>query len=147
MEQLAAFVTVLGAGIQVGSILFFSFVLTPTLFGNLTREEAGRAVRVCFPAYYATTSAAVAAALMAALSTHRSGMLILALASALGAQSYAGLRLLPRMLKARAEVLDPESPDESDPAAQEWRRLHTLSMQINLAALSFGLVALWFAIR
>jgi hypothetical protein len=44
------------------------------------------------------------------------GLLIMALAAALGAQSLCGLRLLPRMLKARAEVLDPESPDESDPA-------------------------------
>jgi uncharacterized protein DUF4149 len=143
--QTANFLVLLGLGVQVGTIVFFSFVLTPVLFGQLTREEAARAVRLGFPGYYGTGVAALAAALLGASAAGRGWPLVLVVAAALVLEVYAGAVLLGRISRARRAMIDQEKPDESDPAHIEWRRLHGLSVRLNLLALGLGLLALWLA--
>lgn len=145
MAGLLHYLIVLGLGIQTGTIVFFSFVLTPVLFAYLPRDEAARAVRLAFPAYYLTGSAALLLSLTGTLATGGSWRLALALTAALGLELYAGLALLPRLSRLRATLLDPEAPDKDDPSQTEWKRLHGISVKMNLGALLLGLCALWMA--
>src|SRR5687768_5377362 len=141
LQQLSHFMTVLGLGVQVGTIVYFSFVLTPTLFTQLTREEAGRAVRLSFPGYYMTGVGALAVALCGALAAGHGAWVLLLVAAAAGAELYAWQIVLPRAHTARASILRPEEEDPNDPAQSTWKRLHRLSVQLNLAALGLGLAA------
>jgi hypothetical protein len=146
IQQLGQFLTVLGLGIQVGAKVHFSFVLTPTLFAHLPQEEAGRAVRLGFPGYHLTGMAALGLSLLSALALGRPTPLLLLIGAALAVELYAGIELLPRIARARGRLLDAEQPEESDPAHQEWKRLHRLGVQLNLAALGLGLASLWAAL-
>jgi len=143
MLHLAGFVTVLGLGAQIGTIVFYSFVLTPVYFGYLTRQEAGRAVRLGFPGYYLTQIVGLLAAGLGVGIGGGTWAQGLAVSAALGVEVYACAVLLPQIVRTRPSVRDAEQPDESDPAHVQWRALHRLSVQLNLAALGFGLVALW----
>lgn len=146
MARLIQYLTVLGLGVQTGTIIFYSFVLTPLYFGHLPREEAGRAVRLGFPGYYFTGIAALTVSLSAALAGGSPWQLALLLAGALGLELYAGVVLLPKLAQLRKSFLDPEAPAADDPVHEEWRALHRLSVQLNLGALGLGLGALWLAL-
>src|SRR3989442_15952757 len=47
------FVHLLALGLWIGSVVFFSLVAAPGLFGALPRDAAGRAGSALFPRYYA----------------------------------------------------------------------------------------------
>ena len=53
MTALLRFVHLLALGLWIGSIVFFSLVTAPGLFGALPRDQAGQAVSAIFPRYYA----------------------------------------------------------------------------------------------
>lgn len=52
MGNLLLFLELAAVSVWLGSIVFFSFVVAPTLFGSLGSETAGKAVRGIFPKYY-----------------------------------------------------------------------------------------------
>lgn len=131
-------ISTLIVGGAFGGMVFFSFVVAPQLFSQLGRETAGRFVRVFFPQYYLImTGAFVAGAgLLAFL---RSFSLEVAVLAGV-AVTFVALR---RGLQPRLEDLR-ERRAQGDAAAEaSFRRLHGLSMIVNLAQiLAAGFVLL-----
>jgi hypothetical protein len=137
-------------GIGVGSIVFLSFVVAPSLFGALPREMAGRATAAIFPRYHlvvgACAATAIAAALLQAIARGGFGRrfvveLVLLAAMALPV-AWGGLVVLPRASAARATLQDPARAAEQAAAKEVFGRLHRRSVALNATALLAGLAAL-----
>jgi len=125
-------------GAMTGAILFFTFVGAPAAFRVFPRVEAGRYVRTVFPIYYLSLAlTAAAAAMLTGVADMIAGRLL-----ALVAVLYMAKRivLLPRMERYR---LGREAGDEN--ASRAFRRLHGLSMILNLVGLVATLAAFHFA--
>jgi hypothetical protein len=128
-----------------GSVVFFSAVVARTVHQVLSREEAARLLRVMFPRYYlvGVLSAAIGVVCVGWLLFERAfgkwpGIFSLLLLASLGGTSF-WLRqtVAPRMEQLR------DQRENSPEAAAEWRELHRLSVQLNVATL-VGLLALLF---
>ena len=131
-------VSTLIVGGAFGGMVFFSFVVAPQLFSQLGRETAGRFVRVFFPRYYLIMAGACAAG---------AGLLAFPQSFSLEVTALAGVALafvaLRRGLQPRLEELR-ERRAQGDAAAEaRFRRLHGLSMIVNLVQiLALGIVLL-----
>jgi len=133
LELVALFAVALAFGGAAG----FSFVLAPTLLKRLPRAAAGEALRALFPVYYLAIAGTALAgmAVLSALAPRRN--LDVALLAAVALVNIVQRRLLlPRMEDARARV--PAQPMQ-DPG---FRRLHAISVTLNLAAIALLLATL-----
>lgn len=117
------------------SMLFFAFVVAPTVFRALPGEHAGILLRALFPRYYLWgLVVALFATLLAAFAGAGVGVIaICALVTVLFV--YTREQLLPAINRAR----DARGDDEG--AARRFRRLHGLSMLINLSQMLLLLAA------
>ena len=52
MGNVLEFLELTAVSVWLGSVVFFSFFVAPTLFRSLGTETAGKAVRAIFPRYY-----------------------------------------------------------------------------------------------
>lgn len=110
-----------------GAMLFFAAVVTPVLFRRLSREAAGEALRRLFPVYYLVLGcAAAAAALLYAVDVSPASLDANLLAAVAAGFFFARYVLLPRINAVRP------APGETN---AEFRRLHRLSVLLNLAQL------------
>lgn len=155
MAAVLKFVHLLALGLWLGSVVFFSFVAAPTLFGALGRETAGRAVSAIFPRYYALGGACGALALLSGLLLGAKqaawGRLLLIelviLALTTGIVVYAGGALLPRAAQARQELAQaPEGAAGHDEARARFAVLHRRSVLLNGAVLILGVAAFALAV-
>ena len=128
---------VVATSLLAGGMVFFSFVLAPLVFRTLDEENAGRMIRAVFPVYYlAGLLLAAAGAVLAWPGSPVDGALLgaVALLFALARQV-----LRPAIDARRARRAE-------DPAAAAgFRRLHGLSLVVNLLqmiAVLAGLVRL-----
>lgn len=139
-------------GLWVGSIIFFSFVVAPTVFKVLPATEAARLQRALFPRYYLVGMVCAAAGIVcvglmlarAALPVWP-GILSLLLLAVCGATNF-WLRqaVVPHMAELREQRAAARTAGQ-EPAAdleREWQALHRLSVQLNLGVLVCGLVLL-----
>lgn len=136
-SQIAEVLALLVVALALGGAAGFSFVIAPTLLKSLPRATAGEALSALFPVYYlALAMTAIAGmACLSALAPARD--LEVALLAAVALANIVQRRtLLPRMEEARARA--PERP-KSDPS---FRRLHGVSIALNLAAIALLLAAL-----
>ena len=140
----------LALGVWLGSVVFFSFVAAPTLFGALGRETAGRAVSAIFPRYYAIGGGCGAVALVSGLllgvlqgAWGRSFTAALVLVAIMtGLVAYAGWILLPQASQARQErARSPEGTAGHEAAEAHFAALHRLSVLLNGAVLVLGIAA------
>lgn len=128
----------------VGSTLFFTLVVAPTLFSSLPVEAAGAAVSLVFPFYYAV--AAVCGLLLLLLLGWRARR-----AAAAGAwreaglvavlwlcSLYAGLVVQPRAAALKAERN--AGGEGAVRAAAEFQSVHRVAMGLNTVVLLGGLV-------
>ena len=130
--------TTLIVGGAFGGMIFFSFAVAPQLFTVLGRETAGRFVREFFPRYYMITAVAcaVAAGLLAVLQRFPAEVAVLA------AVAFSFV-LLRRGLQPRLEDLRERRAAGEAAAEAQFRRLHGLSMIVNLVQiLAVGFVLL-----
>ena len=111
------------AALAFGTGAFVSFVLAPMVFRVLEPAAASRFLRAMFPRYYAFLLACGAGVGLAALG--RPGLL--PAAAVLAALAAASLALVPRINAAR---------DKGPAGARQFRRLHGLSVLLNLAMLA-----------
>jgi len=134
--------------VWVGEIVFFSFVVAPTVFGAVP-EVAGQVVGAIFPRYYALGAGAglvalgSALALRGATSATRSWSAIVAmLVVMLAATLYAG-----RVIEPRARALRPQIHVEPVDATvrAEFDALHRLAVQLNGAVLLLGVITICIA--
>ncbi|WP_341896291.1 DUF4149 domain-containing protein [Ferrovibrio terrae] len=113
--------------ILLGAMLFFSFVVTPVVFRTLDGEPASRFLRALFPLYYLVIIVLGAiAALMLVLVAQPMAAAAMAVTAALAVLTRQGL--IPQLDALRAGRAAGEAV-----ATQRFRRLHGLSMVINLA--------------
>lgn len=140
------FLHLLALGYSIGAIVFFSFVVAPTVFQVLGREQAGDVVAVIFPRYYQLGIGAAAIALVTAIalrgrSTARGAWTgsSVALATGLAATLWAGAVVEPRARQLRQEMHAAVPPAS---AAEEFGHAHRLAVTLNGTALLAGLAAL-----
>lgn len=130
--------------VWIGTIVFFSFVAAPAIFGSLAPQDAGRVASAIFRTYYRLGYACgVILLVMAALlwrdaGARRSwaaGMLLIAVMLAL--TLYAGLAVQPRASALRPQLYEEATAGTARP---EFDHLHRLAVQLNGAVLLCGLV-------
>jgi hypothetical protein len=140
--------------VWIGSIVFFSFAVAPTVFKVLKPEDAAKLQRAMFPKYYLVGILCAAAGIVCVglLLAERAfgkwpGILSLLLLAGMGATSF-WLRqaVVPHMADLRERRASAAaSGQEPDPAMeQEWKSLHRLSVRMNMVVLlcAFALVFL-----
>jgi len=139
-------------GLWVGSIIFFSFVIAPTVFRTLKPEDAARLQRALFPKYYlvGVICAGMGIGCVGMLVMQRAfgkwpGLLSLFLLAVMGATD---LWLRQSVVTHMAEIREQRAAaKEPDPALEaEWKSLHRLSVQLNGAVLLAGLVLVFLVV-
>ncbi len=151
MSAVADAVFRLALSLWVGGAALFTFVLTPILFRQLGREEAGRIVGLLFPAYFPWNLALSLVALAAFLGLARGpwraphwvalGLLVTAVA----ANGHAQFRLHPEARTVKAELRSLESVPDDHPLRRRFGRLHAVSAALNLLVLADGVALLLLA--
>jgi uncharacterized membrane protein len=135
--------------VWLGAVVFFSFVVAPSVFGVLPPETAGQVVGTIFPRYYCLGAGAGTVALLAALvlrarasATRPWSATSVMLASMLLATLYAG-----RVVQPRAQALRPRLHDSVvEPGIRaEFDRLHRQAVRLNGAVLLLGLATVCVA--
>ncbi len=119
----------------LGSMLFFPVVVAPMVFRTLPAEQAGGFLRAMFPRYYAWGTALSGVALVVAIQLAFLPFLLLSLV-VIGFVFSLGV-LVPGINAARDEM----TSGGGEPAARRFRRLHGLSVVVNLVQIAL-LVAL-----
>ena len=141
-------------GVWVGSVVFFSFIAAPTLFGALGKETAGRAVSAIFPRYYALGAVCGAVAIVSGLllgarqaAWGRSLLVEMVIVLLMvGAVGYAGWVLLPQAAQARLDrARAADGSSEQAEAQARFASLHRRSVLLNGAVLLLGLTAFLLA--
>jgi hypothetical protein len=121
-------------GAIAGAMAFFTIVVAPTAFRVLSAEAAGTLVRHLFPVYYLVLAvAAAAAAMLTGFASPATGRILAVIAALFMAER---VLLLPRM-----EQLRPARERGDEVAVRRFRRLHGLSMVLNLIAFAAVVVA------
>jgi uncharacterized membrane protein len=140
----------------IGSIIFFSFAVAPTIFKVLKPEDAAALQRRLFPKYYAVgiLCAAVGIVCVGLLLADRvygkwPGIASLLLLAAMGATDlWLRQSIVPRMTELReqraARAVTADEPDANLDA--EWKSFHGLSVRLNLAVLLCGLALLFLVV-
>lgn len=140
MQMLSA-IALYATAILLGTMLFFSFALTPVIFAKLEPEQASRTVRALFPVYYLVIIICGAVgALTLALDQHPVPSSLLAV--------VAGFAVLTRQFVIpRLDALRAAKTAGDAVAVRQFKRLHGLSMAVNLAQIVAVLVVLSTFVR
>ena len=154
MPALLRLIHLLALGLWVGSVVFFSLIVAPTLFGALGREAAGRAVSAIFPRYYAFGGACGVLALSSGLlmgarqaAWGRLLMIELVLVALMtGIVVYSGRVVLPQASRARATLGETQGTPAHDEAQANFDALHRRSVLLNGTILLLGLAAFSLAV-
>ena len=128
----------------LGGVVFFSFVVAPSVFRTFDAPMGGRIVGAIFPTYYRLgyvcgATLLVASVVFAAAGSARGwwGASALVAAVMLGATLYAGLVIQPRAAALRPQIHDTAAPQS---VKDEFDRLHRLAVKLNGAVLVCGIV-------
>jgi hypothetical protein len=139
------FCYLLALGTWVGQVIFFSFVVAPTVFGVLG-PRAGDVVGAIFPRYYTlgmvAAVTAVASGVLLARRASAPGLwagAVAVLALGLAATVVAGTVIHPRAQRLRASLHAAGEEPGTNPA---FRRAHGMAVALNGTALLAGLVGL-----
>ena len=142
--------------IWVGSIIFFSFVVAPTVFKTLKPEDAAALIRKIFSKYYliGIICAAVGIVCLGLLLADRAfskwpAILSLLLVASMGATDF-WLRqaVMPHMneLRDRRAMFESSGKPPDEALDREWKALHRLSVQMNGAVLLCGLALVFLVV-
>jgi uncharacterized membrane protein len=148
------FVHLLTLGLWLGSVVFFSLIVAPTLFATLGREAAGRAVSAIFPRYYGLGGVCGILALLSGLLLRTLGAVrgrlflveMILLAAMTGIVAYSGRVLLPQATQARAALSEASGTPAHDGARARFDALHRRSVALNGTVLLLGATAFALAV-
>jgi hypothetical protein len=156
MTQAVKWFYLVSLALWVGSIIFFSFFVAPTVFKVLKPEDAARLQRALFPKYYLVgiVCAGIGIVSVGLLLAERAfgkwpGVLSLLLLAVMGATDF-WLRqsVVPHMAEIReqrgAALTAGKEPEVAVEA--EWKSLHRLSVLLNSAVLLAGLVLVFLVV-
>jgi uncharacterized membrane protein len=156
MTQWVKWLYLLTLAVWIGSIVFFSFAVAPTVFKTLKPEDAATLIRRIFSKYYliGIACAAVGIVCVGLLLADRSFgkwpaiLTLLLLAGMGGTDLWLRQGVMPHMNHLRDQRAAVESsgkpPDEE--LEREWKALHRLSVQLNGAVLFCGLVLVFLIV-
>ncbi len=135
----------LSLSIWVGSIFFFSFITTPTVFQELPKEIASQFLAALFPRYYLVGYIAGSILLISTfaesiLSRQFPWVRIILILLMLGSSIYAGTVLRPKIHDLKIQMKTVE--EDSEPGIRfkkQFDSLHRQSVIFNLLVLVGGL--------
>jgi len=156
MTQGVKWLYVLTLAVWIGSIVFFSFAVAPTVFKTLKPEDAAALIRRIFSKYYliGIICAAIGIVCIGLMLADHSfskwpAILSLLLLAGMGATDvWLRQGVMPHMNDLRDHRAAVESsgkpPDEE--LDKEWKALHRLSVQMNGVVLLCGLVLVFLVV-
>jgi len=156
MTQWMKWLYLLTLAVWIGSIVFFSFAVAPTVFKTLKPEDAAALIRRIFSKYYliGIACAALGIVCVGLLLADRSFgkwpaiLTLLLLAGMGGTDLWLRQGVMPHMNHLRDQRAAVESsgkpPDEE--LEREWKALHRLSVQMNGVVLLCGLVLVFLVV-
>jgi len=143
------FIYFLGLVCWLGSVIFFSFFTAPVIFKLLDREKAGEIVGVIFPRYYFfgyVCAVLVLFSLMISDSNIVKRKSILLLIMIVG-WFYAGMIVSPKSRKLKALRQAASSIGEKENFERQFKKVHSLAVNLNGTVLVAGLGLLWFSVE
>ena len=148
MMQAVKWLYLMTLAIWIGSVVFFSFAVAPTVFRVLQPDDAARLQRAIFPKYYAAGIICAAIGLVCAgvlfagdgLPRTPAIASLLLLAAMGGTDLWLRQSVVPRMAELREQRAAAKEPDAKLEA--EWKSRHALSVQLNVVVLLGGMVLL-----
>jgi uncharacterized membrane protein len=156
MTQGIKWLYLLTLAVWIGSIVFFSFVVAPTVFKTLKPEDAATLIRKIFAKYYigGCVCAAVGIVCVGMLAMRRAfgvwpaAFSLILLVAMGGTDLWLRQSVMPHMNELRdrraAVVAAGQQPD--DESESEWKALHRLSVQLNGAMLLAGLALVFLVV-
>ena len=147
--QIINFVHLLSLVCWIGAIIFFSFFTAPAVFKTLDRPTAGDLVGVIFPRYYFLGYLCSGLLLTTYLlgtqtvSAWKTGLLIIIIL----ATFTAGMVVQPKARNLKLKIKSADSEEDQKAFETRFRRLHSLSVQLNSTVLLAGLALLWLTAR
>jgi uncharacterized membrane protein len=144
------FLLVLALSLWVGSLLFFTIIVTPGIFTALDRPAAGKLLAELFPRYYRTGAicgfAAVLVLMLLFLFDSGSRSLrflqLTLVLLMLSATLYAGWILQPRIHQMRQERLRASQAEQREEAEIGFQKLHARSVRVNAGVIALGMAGL-----
>lgn len=118
-----------------GGIAIFTFVLTPTLFRTLSRDQAGSIVGILFPGYFrwGLGCGAVALATLLLLRDRQFMARLVIVLAMLAVTSVQAFVIEPRAAALKKEIPSFETTSKDHPLRREFSRLHAISAVCNLS--------------
>jgi hypothetical protein len=147
--------------VWAGSIIFFSFVVAPTVFKVLKPEDAAQLQRALFPKYYLTGIVCAGIGLVLVVLLLADGgfskwpalLSVILLVATGGTDMWLRQAVVPQMAdlrdkRAAAMAAKRETGAAPDPELdRQWKAMHRLSVQINLAVLLCLLALLYVVVH
>ena len=156
MTQWVKWLYLLMLAVWIGSIVFFSFAVAPTVFKTLKPEDAAALIRRIFSRYYliGMVCAAVGIVCVGLLLADRGFgkwpaiLSLLLLAGMGGTDLWLRQGVMPHMnaLRDRRAALESAGKPPDEELDQEWKSLHRLSVRMNGVVLLCGLVLMFLVV-
>ncbi|MBI5407136.1 MAG: DUF4149 domain-containing protein [Nitrospirae bacterium] len=135
----------------IGGMAIFTFVITPVIFRSFGRDMAGEIVGKLFPVYFPYNLVLSLLTLIFLFllrsETTRSGykVSLILIGIAVIINIFLIFKLHPEVKKIKAEIHSVETTSPDSPLMKKFRRLHGVSMILNLVLLSDGITLLYLS--
>jgi uncharacterized membrane protein len=145
MQQLVSFVHLWSLVCWIGAVVFFSFFTAPAVFKTLDRPAAGNLIGVIFPRYYLLGYVCSGLLLITYLwgapvvSAWKAGLILVIIL----ATFTAGLIVQPKARKLKEQIKSAALEEDRQSFEMQFKKLHSISVQLNSTVLLAGLVLLW----
>jgi len=151
MSHILRFLRVFALGTWVGSIIYFSAVVTQGAFATLRRDDAGALVGytlgglhylgVIAAVIYLVASVALARSFRAIIKPAALGVILMLLLT-LTSQRI----VIPKIDALRAQMGSVDATPPNNPLRAEFDRLHGVSVDLEVGVLLIGMVALFLTV-
>lgn len=145
MQQTINFIHLLSLVCWIGAIVFFSFFTAPAVFKTLDRPAAGELIGVVFPRYYSLGYLCSTLLLITyllgveAVSVWKTGLILVIIMGTF----IAGMIVQPKARDLKIKIKSASSEEDRSIYETRFKKLHSLSVQLNSTVLFAGLVLLW----
>ncbi|HJV64655.1 MAG TPA: DUF4149 domain-containing protein [Geomonas sp.] len=140
--QIVTIIYRLAISLWLGGASLFTFVLTPLLFRNESRDTAARIVGLFFPGYFRWGVACGIIAIVCRIIISGNGTYLAAgiLAIMLTLSSIQAFYIEPRAAELKRQIVSFETTTKDNPLRKEFSKLHGISAVCNLSVIAGGVV-------
>jgi len=156
MTQWVKWLYLLTLAVWIGSIVFFSFAVAPTVFKTLKPEDAAALIRRIFSKYYLIGIICGGIGIVCVgllVADHAFGkwpaiLSLLLLAGMGGTDLWLRQGVMPHMnhLRDQRAAIDSSGKPADEELEREWKALHQLSVRMNGVVLLGGLVLVFLIV-